>query len=569
MKKAKRYTVCLMVLSLSLSPLRGQQMEWDWSYIPGGSGESYAVSFIADPFSNLYALGHFSDLLIIGNDSLQATGLYDELFITKFDTNGLPLFTTLVSCSDLLSRGSVVVDENGNLYLAASYTNEINLHGFTVHSTSLSSGVLASFSPDGVLLWVKEIKTDYAVDGLKLTIDPGNTVHLAGNYYDAISIDSLTSGPHSDHAEHTIHYFIAAFDTQGQCLRLSEATTGSGFLSGLNDIASDEKGNVYVSATMIGLCDLGNGVVIQSEHQTPMVAKYNREGLCQWAKIIHSDVGFAEAFDLSIDKDGGVYQTGMFLSPIYFEKDTLVSPEGTMEDIFLVKYDSSGNQLNAYAYRSNADAGDFGLCFQPGGSGRGYLLGLFGDTLIMGSDTLTAIPDPTSQLVSSNVFMAKIGDDGHPVWGRYAGQNGDRYFGEINLIHNMLYLAGYTFNRLLKSTSESPVKKAFFASADMIADTLAPSDTVPDIIVTSLDPLIQKDLMIYPNPSTGKLTVAGFNGIPGFMYIYNHRGELVFSRRLAAGLSRYTTDISSLENGIYFIRLAGEKYNVGLKLCKF
>jgi hypothetical protein len=61
------------------------------------------------------------------------------------------------------------------------------------------------------------------------------------------------------------------------------------------------------------------------------------------------------------------------------------------------------------------------------------------------------------------------------------------------------------------------------------------------------------ELIIYPNPTTGELGIRNYElGIKEVM-IYNVMGQLVFKSPINNRQS--TINISSLENGIYFVRL--------------
>ena len=135
----------------------------------------------------------------------------------------------------------------------------------------------------------------------------------------------------------------------------------------------------------------------------------------QWAK---KAVGTADDRSKSIvaDASGNVYVTGYFTSAtLTFGTTTLNNAGG--EDIFIVKYDPSGNVLWATAYGSSLN--EHANCMAIDVSGNIYVGGYFTSaSLTFGTFTLTNID-------AINIFFAKFNPSGNAVWAHNGGSFGN------------------------------------------------------------------------------------------------------------------------------------------------
>lgn len=175
------------------------------------------------------------------------------------------------------------------------------------------------------------------------------------------------------------------------------------------DMVTDANGNIYCtgyfgdaiitfgSVTLTGQNPYGSNIFL---------VKYDSTGTVLWAKKT-GGTGLQVASDISSDLSGNLYITGYFKNQITFVNDTL-STTGT--DLFLVKYDSSGNAL--WAKKAN---GNFSNAISNSVSadpfGNVYITGSFDSTLVFGTDTLTS-------LGNADIFTAKYDSSGNALWAK-------------------------------------------------------------------------------------------------------------------------------------------------------
>jgi hypothetical protein len=86
-------------------------------------------------------------------------------------------------------------------------------------------------------------------------------------------------------------------------------------------------------------------------------------------------------------------------------------------------------------------------------------------------------------------------------------------------------------------------------------DTISQKVTVPS---SAIDEINTSNLFIYPNPSNGLVTLYFDNFLhQETLQIFNLFGQLIFEKDNQSG-DQVLLDLSGLENGIYFCRLATE-----------
>jgi len=113
---------------------------------------------------------------------------------------------------------------------------------------------------------------------------------------------------------------------------------------------------------------------------------------------------------LVADKSGNVYVTGPFEDTISFGSFHLNSSAPT--EVFLVKYDSSGNVKWAKQSHSTPTSNCFQSYLSLDDSGNVYLMGAYHDTVTFGTFTLNGISG------TNNAFVAKYDANGNIKWAK-------------------------------------------------------------------------------------------------------------------------------------------------------
>lgn len=194
----------------------------------------------------------------------------------------------------------------------------------------------------------------------------------------------------------------------------------------------------------------------------------------QWAKSAggtNSDI----SRDIATDKDGSVYVTGHFKSSsITFGSITLNNVSSSTDDMFITKYDLSGNVL--WAKKAGGSNGDFGLSVSVDDSGYVYVSGYFkSSSITFGSYTLNNPGSPFG-----TAFLVKYDGLGNVVWAKSSSNSpsSDTFQSVITDSKGNVYVTGHfqsssiTFGTTTLTNSGSPNMEPIVVKYDNLGNVV-------------------------------------------------------------------------------------------------
>ena len=317
---------------------------------------------------------------------------------------------------------------------------------FTLFSISLLVFLFTPTNNAQVFEWAESMRGK--ITGRSIVVDASGNSYITGDFIDTVKFgiiklySSSTSG------------FIAKYDAYGNCIWAKRLNTTMG-----NGISVDNSGNLYV---------VGNSVYI---------CKFSNSGDLLWERYVggSSSYGYGIASVPNCD----FYITGSFTNSITFGT-TQLSSAGS-NDIFIAKYDSSGNVL--WAKKAGSTLSDIGYSISVDNSGNIYLAGIYGGsgyvwkydisgnqiwarslgistTYVLGissdangnsvitgyfSGTVTFGTIPLTSSGYQDIFVAKYDNSGNCIWAKKAGGGTDNDRGQgctVDLLGNC-YITGY------------------------------------------------------------------------------------------------------------------------------
>jgi hypothetical protein len=191
--------------------------------------------------------------------------------------------------------------------------------------------------------------------------------------------------------------FVSKYDRQGKFL-WAQGAGGRAWDEGL-DVAIDRSGNVVVTGLFSQTAGGADG----------FVASYDPAGTLLWVQAVQGpnlDVGSG----VSTDGSDNVIVTGQFWSSATFG-DTTLTGAGDDSDIFVAKYDVSGNLL--WVRANDGTGNDAGREIAVDRSGNAVVAGYFGGEATFGDTTVTTAG-------TYDVFVAKYDVSGSVLWVRTA-----------------------------------------------------------------------------------------------------------------------------------------------------
>jgi len=521
------------MLFLGAFTAKAQAPEWIWAKSAGGTGSDGAKNISLDGSGNVYMAGSFqSTTITFGTTTLyNYGGAGGDIFLTKYDANGNVLWAKSPyqpgGYFDIIN--SIAADNAGNVYVTGYFQSSTITFG-SITLTSVGGGdiFLAKYDPSGNVLWAKSAGGTGSDMANSVALDNAGGVYIAGNFQSPTIVFGSTTLTNAGGGD----LFYAKYDTGGTAIwaksaggpNYDEATSITISPTGILYIAGDFNSDTLIIGTDT-LLNAGSG------SSDILLMKCNGGGSPIWAKSAGGP-NYDAATSVVTDAAGNPYMSGYFKSfKIRFGSDTLTNAGTDYDDIFIVKFNSSG--APQWAQRAGGINNDdpYSLLVAP--SGSVYVSGDFSSpSIIFGPDTLTL----------TGLFLAKYDATGNALWAK----DGDGGTGNSIALNSEGYLymgGGYGVPSIAFDTitlTNNGIINIYLAKLDTAALRL---------IVNSERNTLSIEL--FPNPSTGILTLV--EDQPAKLEILNMQGQVV--RTIEAGSNITHIDVSDLNTGIYFLRI--------------
>jgi Ca2+-binding RTX toxin-like protein len=436
-----------------------------------------------DGAGNVYAAGTFYGTVDFdpgpGTESRIATNT--DAYVAKYDPDGSLLWVGAVQGPQYESAADIAVDENGNVYLAGSFSGDPDfdpdpavIHSLT--NAGKTDAFVLKFKPDGDLVWARSFggpENDYPYD---VEDDRFGHTWVAGSFEGTAdfnpgpgaSVYPLTSNGSQD-------AFVLKLNPDGNFIWAVQAGGAADDRAGGLDV--DRFGRGIVTGQYRGTVDFDPGPADASLTSTgtspdAFVWKVNADGSHLWAKGIGGDSPSA-GVRVTVDDTGDVVAAGGFEGTIDADPGpgtTSLTSEGA-DDAFVVKLDGSG--ALSWAGRMGGTGIDtpYGLVADPSG-----------DVYVAGHFEGTADFDPGPEIValtsagSFDAFVVRLGPDGSlDEARRFGGAASDSVWGLAVDADGFAYLGGgfagtVDFDLGLQTiglSSDGPERDGFVAKLDL------------------------------------------------------------------------------------------------------
>lgn len=377
----------------------------DWAKRFGTPEHEVGYSICADTAGNIYFTGSFSgpvitfDTITLNNNSPG----YPDCFIVKFNTNGNIIWAKNVGGLGADVGKSIKVDITGNIYVTGTFNSStISFGNNTLTSSGNTNIFVVKYDSTGNALWAKSASETSSGIVNNICVDVFGNVFIIG-FFDQPTITfgafTLTNA-----AVYRSDIFIVKYDVFGNVI-WAKSASGSDNDSGYG-INTDTNGNAYLTGYFMSPSLSFDTITLLNVNNTNtdcFLVKFNTAGNVIWAKSFggtDNETGTA----IVNDAIGNSYVTGSFFSPsISFGATTLFNFGTGSSDIFVSKFDSSGNSL--WAKSAGGNSSDVANSIYKDANDNLYIAGNFGSsTVAFGNDTLLG----TLPYGASDFFIAKL-----------------------------------------------------------------------------------------------------------------------------------------------------------------
>ncbi|HXP51287.1 MAG TPA: SBBP repeat-containing protein [Bacteroidia bacterium] len=355
MKKTILITACLI---LGASYVSAQS--WLWGKMGKDNYFLEAIGAASDVVGDAYLTGWFKDTITFGSNKLTTLG--HDFYLVKYDSLGnikwisrSRLASNHSSAGDYTDVPIVATDNFGNEYVTGGFVDTVYFGTDTLKKKTYYEDVyLVKYNKNGNVIWARQSTCSYlysTAQGSSVATDNSGNIYITGYFDDTISFGSNTLVTRNINL-HGV--FLVKYDSngnvswakQGHCPSLISGALSSG-------VTTDKNGNSYITGYFEDTVSFGAYNLRAAKEQYSQAAflvKFDANGNVLWAKQSKtiSDTSHVEGFSVITDKVGGVYITGFFSDTIVFGKDTLKNSTQKRQnygEIFLVKYDTNGNEI--------------------------------------------------------------------------------------------------------------------------------------------------------------------------------------------------------------------------------
>jgi hypothetical protein len=419
----------------------------------GGTQSDRGTGIAIDAAGNIYATGYFRNTADFnpgaGTANLVAPSGLENTYLLSLDNSGNYRSAGALGVYGFDSyyeyARSVTTDAAGNVYVAGAFGGTVDFDpgAGTANLTSLSGNDLyfAKYDASGNYVFAKRFGGTSFDELYDVTVDASGNIYLAGYFEGTVDFDpgagtaNLVSAGAAD-------AFIAKYNASGEYVYAKRiGGTGS---DACYSLKTDNSGSIYIAGIFAATVDFDPGAgtanLTSGGSNDIFFAKYDASGNYVYAKN-PSGLGSESAMSIAVDPAGNVYLTGSFGTTVDFDPGagTASLTSAGSNDIFIAKYDASGNYI--YAKNVAGANDDYGYSLQVDASGNAFVTGYFTGTADFdpgaGTANLTSVGD-------SDIFLAKYDASGNYVFAKSIGSTGYDIAYDIALdASGNAYITGY------------------------------------------------------------------------------------------------------------------------------
>ncbi len=322
------------------------------------------------------------------------------------------------------SAGTVVADNDGNSYVLGDFAGtSITIGSITlnalVSATVTGDNFLVKYNAAGNVMWAKGLGGHDFDMAKQITLDAFGHLYMVGWFWS----DTVFMG-----SDTLVNTGVAGYPAGSPDIFLAKYDTSGNVIwaksegGTLSDtagsVSTDALGNVYVSGSFnSSSLTLGSTTLTNGGNYDMFIAKYDSSGNALWA---HSAGGslLDYATGVSSDASGNTFVTGVFRSTtITFGSVTLTN---TSLPGFAEIFLVKFDASGNVLWATNPEGitGDYANAVAGDGLGNVYVTGEFS------SDTIHFGPYTLSQGLGGNFFLAKYDASGNALWAKRAGGPG-------------------------------------------------------------------------------------------------------------------------------------------------
>ena len=446
--------------TLIIDPLVKQ---WGTYYMWGNADKS---SISSDSLNNLIYSSYTNNT----NTLLVTSGAYQntiqggiDILITKFNSNGVRLWSTYFGGNNGEDNNSNSTDKNGNIYITGSTYSTSGISTSNSYISTYPSGVyqasyLSKFNSNGILIWSTYIGgNNGTTNSYCCKADKNNNIYISGNTVstNGISNTNIFLG--------AIDGFLMKFNSNGSLI-YGKYIGGNGYENiNKKSISIDNQNNVFLAGettSQFSTSNIGtsngyqNYIINGGNFSTPFLIKYDSFGNKIWGTYYNGTYSGLSTNNINcvVDSKGNSYLYGTINS-----YDQNFTTSNCYQSIWITTYSNGGYPMqdpsNGFIVKFSNNGSRIYATFLGGEKNevlKSCDIDTLGNIYITGqTSSLNYIS--TSGAINLNYkdstdgFLMKFDTTGNRIWGTYIGDVGFEDIHDIVVNKDYtIYLTGNT-----------------------------------------------------------------------------------------------------------------------------
>ncbi|GAB3171688.1 SBBP repeat-containing protein [Telluribacter humicola] len=187
---------------------------FQWAQSAGGIHWDTGNDIAIDIDGNVYVTGKVATSgfggVSFGNITITSNLGLDEVFIAKYDNNGVAQWVKTTQGSTGTYGQSITIDEDKNIYVAGAVGGETVAFGETALSASSGATYITKITGSGTFVWTKKIG-EFLGFAYGVAVNKNSDVFVTGSF-----LNSITIGGHALASNGERDIFITKYNRDGQ-----------------------------------------------------------------------------------------------------------------------------------------------------------------------------------------------------------------------------------------------------------------------------------------------------------------------------------------------------------------
>ena len=440
-----RFFAILFILAVSAAVFAEESAENSgWLRTWGSGGEYSTGNWISiDPDNNIVCCGHVAFPSDLNPHPIHIEHYHSGSFVTKFDNDGEFLWTRVIDTpmyfkTAVDNYGNIYV---AGVYIWETdldpSTNE-----FMTESPDGCDIFLLKLNPDGETVWIKTWITGSIKELKSIAVDYENNIFLAGTYSEDIDLDP---DPGEEIHRYSLGFdsFLVKMNPDGELID-GYSWSNRGFFI-ISFISPEQSGDLLILGNFNAVTDFDpRDEVLECDTITgsTFLARYDSEMNPVWIRLWEShDGGTIIETGLAAGSDGNIYLCGDVNADLDPTSGTEVHTAENFRQIsFLVGLDSGGEYRFGRSWKSDNYVLSTGCAASP--NGNVHVSGYFSGTVDLDpgeSKFLATCPDEVK-----DAYISTFSPDGDFLWAAvWGGEEYDGSMFTATDSNGAVYVTGF------------------------------------------------------------------------------------------------------------------------------